>query len=440
MEARAPRHRALLVSLLQLLLLGASALAYSVLVERTAGDVERYDYFTFHASARQADRGWDPYGPVWEIHSSEEGTVLGTRHPNLNPPVFIAAMMPLSRLPAARGYLVFTAATLLLALCAVPFLVTAMPKDTSRARAAMDLILLLALSFPLFLSVMLGQVGHALLLPVAIAWWALRTDREGWAGGALGVALALKVFFGLFLVMFLIGRRWKAAALMVLVGAAVSALGAIPLGWQSFGGYRETLAAVDWYSAPWNASLLGSLMRVFVWSGLSASPTVAIAGAALWAVGAGLVFVGMAVIVHRLSQSRTPEAQDAIFGVTLTAMLVLSPLSWVYYLPLLIVALIVGMRCENPRARLLVSLGWLLCVIPFNQEPLEKASTVEIFTFLGGFAGWGLLAVAGGMFLVARDAIGATERAAPAVAPAPARTARAGADQLDDMLRKPVTV
>ena len=158
-----------LFAVLQILLLGASVLVYSMLVQSTAGDVQRFDYFSLHASAQRADRGWDPYGPVYVVQASPEGNVLGVRHDNLNPPVFIGALIPLSRLPVEKGYLVFTAITLILALAAVPFLVTAMPEGTSRARAAINVALLLALSFPVFLSVRLGQVGHALLLPVAAA-------------------------------------------------------------------------------------------------------------------------------------------------------------------------------------------------------------------------------------------------------------------------------
>jgi hypothetical protein len=145
-------------------------------------------------------------------------------------------------------------------------------------------------------------------------------------------------------------------------------------------------------------------MRVFVWSGLADFPGTANAGALLWALGAGLVFLAMAVLVYRLSTSPSPGNWDAIIGITLTAMLVLSPLSWVYYLPLLIVPVIVAMRCGSPAVRLLVSVGWLLCAIPFNQEPLGEVSTLQIFTFQGGFAAWGLLATTAGMFLVAREA------------------------------------
>jgi hypothetical protein len=78
------------------------------------------------------------------------------------------------------------------------------------------------------------------------------------------------------------------------------------------------------------------------------------------------------------------------------------------------------MRGENTVVRVLVSLGWLLCAIPFKQEPLEVSSTLEIFTVQGGFAAWGLLATTAAMFLVAREAyhrVAVTARAQPGARP-----------------------
>src|SRR5688572_15536881 len=130
MRSGSPKRRAMLVAFVQLILLGLTVLAYSVAMKRSAERVSYIDYFSFHATARQADRGWDPYAPVTVVQFDPDTSTMNARHPNLNPPVFIAAMIPLSRLSTAQGYMIFMYITLGLGLCAVPFLLTAMPRET----------------------------------------------------------------------------------------------------------------------------------------------------------------------------------------------------------------------------------------------------------------------------------------------------------------------
>jgi hypothetical protein len=397
--AREPAGRlpGLAVAAFHVTLLAGVALAYATLLDSTAGTVSGFDYYSLHASARRADRGWDPYGPVVVVSPRDDAAALSVRHPNLNAPVFVAATIPLSRLGPERGYRVLMLVTLALTLAAVPFLLATMPAGTPRMRTTLDLVLVLALFFPLFLSVRLGQVGHALLLPVAFGWWGLRTGRDRAAGAALGVAFALKVFFGLFLVMLLLRRRGRAAASMVVTALATSALGCAVLGWRSLVDYARALGSVDWFTQPWNASLLGFLGRVTSVGQTSSWPYLTLAGALAWGTAVGLLLYGLWRVCDPADRTVTRRRLDGAFGFTLVAMLLISPLGWLYYLPLLAVPLVIAQTSGRMLTKGLVAAGWLLCAVPFDQRTIEELTLGDGLWVQGGFACYGLLAVAAGM-------------------------------------------
>lgn len=406
----APRIAGLAVAGFHVTLLAGVAIGYSTVLDSTAGTVSGFDYYSLHASARRADRGWDPYGPVVVVSPRPEGPVVSVRHPNLNSPAFVAATIPLSRLGPERGYRVLMLVTLGLTLAAVPFLLAAMPAGTPAVRTALDLVLVLALFFPLFLSVRLGQVGHALLLPAAVGWWGLRTGRDRAAGAALGVAFALKVFFGLFLVMLLLRRRWTAAASMVITALAASAVGGVVLGWESLVDYARALGAVDWFTQPWNASLLGFLGRLTSVGETSSWPFLTLGGALAWATAVGLLLYGLRRVCDPADHTPDRRRIDVAVGFTLVAMLLISPLGWLYYLPLLAIPLVIAQTSGRLLAKGLVAAGWVLCAVPFDQRTIEELTLSDGLGVQGGFACYGLLAVAAGMFALSFPSVSAAPR------------------------------
>jgi alpha-1,2-mannosyltransferase len=168
----------------------------------------------------------------------------------------------------------------------------------------------------------------ALVLADVVAW---RRGRP-WCGVGIGLATALKLTPGLFIVFLALIGRSRAAAL-----ATATALGATLVGfavdpgasWQYWTSTLWDTSRVGRLSNPWNQSLLGLLAHVsspgrpdrLLW--------------ALLAVGFAVLGLGRAVRVHRRG--------DDLAAVTLaglTACLV-SPISWVHHLYWVVPALVV---------------------------------------------------------------------------------------------------
>jgi hypothetical protein len=163
-------------------------------------------------------------------------------------------------------------------------------------------------------------------------------------------------------------RRWRLVfwcAATVLVAAAC---GVLAFGPSSYLDYLEGLGSVTWYASNWNASLLGFLTRL-----LGGSENIPLLNVPWLAhpLYYALSFAGILMMVW-LSWPRTGEAAAEIqslgFGLSLALMLLLSPLGWMYYFPVLFIALIsawgaagtFGMA-DYKRA---IVLAWLLSTVP----------------------------------------------------------------------------
>jgi alpha-1,2-mannosyltransferase len=185
-----------------------------------------------------------------------------------------------------------------------------------------------------------GQIDLVVAaLVLADVGWLSR--RHPWAGVGIGLASAIKVTPGLFLVYLVVTRRWRAAAVAagtfvctVLVGGAVD---------PSVRYWTRVLwetGRVGPPTDPNNQSLLGLLSRL-------AAPGAPRAG--LWLALTGLVLiVGItrAALLHRRG--------DDLAGVTVTGLTacLISPISWVHHLYWVVpaVVLLVDVAAGTPVA------------------------------------------------------------------------------------------
>lgn len=175
------------------------------------------------------------------------------------------------------------------------------------------------------------QVNLFLAVLVLADVLALRRGRR-WAGVGIGLATAIKLTPGLFIVYLAITRRWRAAATAAGTFAAATLVAHL---------YDPRASATFWTSALWdtsrvgqtdyteNQSLLGFLARL-AWPG---DPS-----RALWAV---LVVAFLAVGLCRAA--RAFRRGDEIVGITLTGLTgnLISPISWTHHLYWIVPALLV---------------------------------------------------------------------------------------------------
>jgi len=304
------------------------------------------------------------------------------RPPNLNPPVLSVLMVPLTWLTPAGAYVAWSCLSVFSVVWAVALLLRAWPATCgwSQARSlawvAAGALGVLAW-FPAVASFTFGQVTLPLCGPLVWAWASLRQGHAVRAGACLGLLMGLKLFMGLFLFSLLCVRQWRAAGAAMLVACATLAVGAMAGGWPAYEAYFDGLARVNWLAANWNGSVQGYVSRF-----LGGSQNVPLVDAPGWARGVSAVIcLGLLVwLGHRLAslprclpavRSAGPRLADAVFVLTVPAMLLLSPLGWLYYFPFLVLPGALVWLHGGPQARQLRSV--LLLVVSLSAIPRDYA-------------------------------------------------------------------
>jgi alpha-1,2-mannosyltransferase len=356
-------YQAVALAILLLVLL----VTYLLLLSSVAELPVVWDFTIYYASARHFWEGQSLYAavPVDALGTPPESIALArdTLHANLSPPPAMLLMAPLGLWSYTSAYSIWTIVSILCGLAAVVCLGTTLDREDGRTGPTLVLGILLLAYFPTFVNVQLGQVALVLLLLLSIVWVAARGGRDTVAGVALGLALTMKLFAALLLLYFLVRRRWRLAAWSAATLLLTTAAGLLVFGPASFREYLRALETVTWYASNWNASFLGFLTRIL--GGSENVPLVGVPGLA-HALSYGLSLAGILALVW-LSWPRVGEPLPAIFdlgfGLTLALMLLVSPLGWIYYLPLMLIALAGAWRVSGPLKWALV-VAWILSTVP----------------------------------------------------------------------------
>ncbi len=179
-----------------------------------------------------------------------------------------------------------------------------------------------------------GQVNTLLLTLVAADLLFGVARGKAWGGVGVGLATAIKLTPGVFILYLLVTRRFKAAATSVGAAAAVSLLAAVLAPDQS----REF-----WTSALWDTGRVGvlSFLSNQSYRGFLARLPVDPVASDLWIAG---VLVLLAFWVWRLR--RTAAAGDEFGGLALTGVLgcLISPVTWIHHCVWLLPAIV---RCVD---------------------------------------------------------------------------------------------
>lgn len=217
-------------------------------------------------------------------------------------------------------------------------------------------------SMPVFFGLANGSITGLLLPGIAVIW--VFRDRPWIVAFAIAFVTALKVFLGGMVVWCLLTRRWRAAALSALVTAVVVVGTWALIGFDSFFEYPrmlELLAEVQQHAAFAPTSF-------FLAAGTDTS-TARAASAAL------------AAILLMVAAWRARESDEiGSFAFVLLALMAFSPVIWIDYLALPIIAL-AARRPTLDRAWLLVPGMWLLLFV--TPRPFESDGPAGILLALG---------------------------------------------------------
>jgi alpha-1,2-mannosyltransferase len=242
-------------------------------------------------------------------------------------------MRPLAGIPVGVTIVMLTAITILATVVTTWWLVAPVADRHGWPRwyaAGLAVPLVFAIE-PSRETITFGQINMVLVLLV-LADLLLGVPRNSrLAGAGIGLATALKLFPGIFIVYLLVARRWRAAALASGVAAGASLLAAVLAPRASWQYWTEALwetGRVGRTDYTGNQSLLGLISRLvapdepsrLIWLPVAA----AVAGYGLWRAG------------------RAAAAGDELTGLALTGLVgaLVSPITWPHHVYWFVPALV----------------------------------------------------------------------------------------------------
>ena len=230
------------------------------------------------------------------------------------------------------------------------------------------------LTIPVWLTLRQGQINIILWLLVLVDLDAMRRSSR-WSGIGIGIATAIKLVPGLFILWLAASKRWRPMALAIGALSAATALGWALAPADSMTYWTDLLWESDRVGSVGdgrNNSVLGVIARILepgsLRSGVWVLVLVAVLGVAL-------------VRSLRASQDNDFLAVAAIVG---CASAVASPISWTHHLGFLLVALVAfWIQATTNRAKILCLVAWLVLVDPGGHGDDPWMSTVRALMLIG---------------------------------------------------------
>ncbi|MFG2056704.1 glycosyltransferase 87 family protein [Micromonospora sp. NPDC048930] len=250
------------------------------------------------------------------------------------PPFAALLLRPFALLPLGATVVIFTGLTVLGVVVTTRWLVTPMVRrhDLPRLFTLTVAVVLVFAVESTRETITFGQINMLLVvLILADLLFAVPGGRR-WAGVGVGLATALKLFPGIFILYLLATRRWRAAMVASATATVATLLAAAVAPGDSWRFWTHELWATDRVGRTdytGNQSLFGLLSRITAPEKPSQLPwlllALAVTGYGLW------------------RAARAARAGDVLAGITLTGLVggLVSPITWTHHLYWFIPAVVV---------------------------------------------------------------------------------------------------
>jgi alpha-1,2-mannosyltransferase len=215
-----------------------------------------------------------------------------------------------------------------------------------------------------------GNMIWPLALAFTWAWRLARRDRLPAAAAVLGVLATMKPFLGMFGLLFLVRREWRALGAMAAASVVSLAVAVALTDADAFEAWLQAVGRISWYAVRFNASAFGFLARV-----RHPEPMA-------WAA----VAIAIATITYAVLKSgRASLSREWLF--VFIAALLAAPLGWRYYVCLAVGPLVATLLSVPGRNAVTAS----LCIVMISPTiPLVTNSTILLAT-LGSIPMWAAL-------------------------------------------------
>jgi hypothetical protein len=312
--------------------LGISALAavyLIVLIVRVQRRSNQADFSQYYVYALAMRSGQNPYTVDLTSLAASQGLNIVWKHATYTP-TFILCFEPLTLISPRAAYWTWTVISLA-CLGAALFLLLNQECDLP---SALLLAAAAVLYEPLASHFHFAQVQLTILLLLTLVMRSLRRGHEAAAGLALAVASLLRLFPVIFVGYLLMRRKWQALFYMGLalaVGAAIT--------WGFLGTTRAQgfFQMVDPLSrqlkVPANMSVAALVSRLFWRLAGPSHPSIELGRR--MAVGLAEMVIMTLTILASAKRGWTADEDDAVFGLWVVTMVLLTPTTWGHYLVLL---------------------------------------------------------------------------------------------------------
>ncbi len=300
---------------------------YAILLSGLRARVTRYDFSLYYTSALALRSGIDPYYSNLEKLGGPLGLELPDPFTSNYTPLFLVAFEPLTELPIETAYWIWFAVSICSMTAALALLIGGYEIGGMAAWMVVGLFLL----FPgVTTHFQFAQSQFVLLLTLVVMLQGLNHDREKLAGAALAIAIMFKVF-PIVMVGFLVSRRrWRVIGWAVVTVVALAVLLLPQFGardWLQF--FKNT--GKDPYVLSYNNMAPAAFFSRLYWHFFTVNSSDLIRH---------LIIAGFDLVVAAITfyvSAHDQVSPDLGFSLWLIAMLLLSPLVWIHYLPLLVI-------------------------------------------------------------------------------------------------------
>lgn len=307
--------------------------------ERSLESPLRTDFAKFYISSKRLAHEISPYWAIdcktgqdtaprtpAAINSNPTPARTLCLGPNLNPPFFVVALLPLAALTFDQALLVWLLASIG---CYRYFFYQILQNSPASAVTRHALAYGLYLFFPVFLSLDLGQVTP--FLCVLLLWICRDLGRnDNRTAVWLALLLSIKPLFGTFLLFLAIANQHTLLLKTLMALLAINGIIALALDPGLYLDYLRTLGSVTWLTSNWNASLAGQVARFLEY--FFSLPRNESAPYAKITVAIGLAIYALHFWVKTKDQ---PQKHSQILLYSILGAMFFSPLGWIYYYPIL---------------------------------------------------------------------------------------------------------
>lgn len=351
----------------------------------------RLDFSSLYSACLALSAGENPYQVLLTTYLS----TVKKLPVNLNPPIVLWLINPLSRFHYDTAVVVWSGVSFILGLIGAGIAFQATFSRLFLRKNGLNLLFIYLSAFCVLMDTAIAQLGSLVLFLLMFGYHLYIRNKDISAGIIWGIVIALKFFPALLFIYVLIQKRYRVfiSLLTVFVG-----MGLIPLlvyGPVIYTQYFSMLSRVAWYGDSWNASIYGFIFRLFV--DIQDKTQSLLFVKSLYVVLLGL-FLGWTISIIRRDTKN--KANHPAFCMTLVMMLLLSPLGWLYYFPLLIFPLSITWKVaayeKNKSSKAIMT--WLICLFLINF-PMDYITAYKMPSFIGklgyfSFHFYGLLLLA----------------------------------------------